>query len=66
MDVLREQLGADPPAGFSRLPAKDLRDLAQALEEVRHAQTAELKAAGEKAYAQIPWLLRGPIRKIVG
>ncbi len=66
MDALREQLGAELPAGFSRLAAKDLHDLAQALEEVRHAQTAELRAAGERAYAQIPWLLRGPIRKIMG
>ena len=66
MDALREQLGAEPPAQLSRLSDKDLRDLTQALQQVRQAQTAELKTAGEKAYTQIPWLLRGPIRKIVG
>jgi hypothetical protein len=65
MDVLQKQLGAKPPRGLSRLSEAELRDLAEALESARHAQAAELRAAGEKAYSQIPWLLRGPIRKIM-
>jgi hypothetical protein len=65
MDALKEQLRAKPPPGLSRLSEAELRDLVEALATARHAQAAELQAAGEKAYAQIPWLLRGPIRKIV-
>jgi hypothetical protein len=65
MDALEEQLRATPPSGLSRLSETELRDLVEALAAARHAQATELQAAGEKAYAQIPWLLRGPIRKIV-
>ena len=64
-DALQAQLGAKPPAGLSRLSEAELRDLVGALESARQAQAAELRAAGEKAYSQIPWLLRGPIRKIM-
>jgi hypothetical protein len=66
MDALQEQLGAEPPSGLSRLSAAEIRDLMEALQDARDAHTAELKAASEKAYAQIPWLLRGPIRRIMG
>jgi hypothetical protein len=65
LDALEAQLKAKPPSGLGRLSANDLQDLAAALSDARHAQAAELKAAGDKAFAQIPWLLRGPIRKIM-
>jgi len=64
--ALEAQLGTKPAAGLSRLTEKQLGDLNQALADARHAQAAELHAAGEKAFHQIPWLLRGPIRKIMG
>ena len=66
MAALEAQLGAKPPAGLCALADQDLEGLAEAVAEARRAQAAELAAAGEKAYAQIPWLLRGPIRKIMG
>lgn len=66
MDGLEAQLGAKPPAGLASLAAEELKDLADAIAGARRAQAAELHTAGEKAYAQIPWLLRGPIRKIIG
>jgi hypothetical protein len=66
MDALEAQLRAKPPSGLSRLSGKELDDLVAALQEAREAQAAELRTASEKAYAQIPWLLRAPIRKIMG
>jgi hypothetical protein len=66
MDALEAQLGAKPPVGLSALAAEELKDLTDALVAARRAQAAELRAAGEEAYAQIPWLLRAPIRKIMG
>jgi hypothetical protein len=65
MDALQEQLGATPPPGLSRLSAEEIGDLVEALQAAKQTQAVELRAAGEKAYAQIPWLLRGPIRKIM-
>ena len=64
--ALEGQLGAEPPPGLKRLSEAELRRLAQAVSTARRAQAVELKAAGDKAWAHIPWLLRGPIRKIVG
>jgi hypothetical protein len=65
MDALQEQLGAKPPGSLSRLSEEEIADLVEALQAAKQAQAVELRTAGEKAYAQIPWLLRGPIRKIM-
>jgi hypothetical protein len=66
LEALEAQLRAKPPPGISRLAEDQLRDLAAAITEARRLQAAELRDAGEKAYSQIPWLLRGPVRKIMG
>ncbi len=65
LEVLEAQLGAKPPPGLKRLSEDELRQLAEAVITARRAQAAELRAAGEKAWDQIPWLLRGPVRKIM-
>jgi hypothetical protein len=68
-EALRElgkQLHATPPAGLSDLSDDELDDLVEAVTDARHQQAAELHAAGEKAFAHIPRLLRGPIRKVMG
>lgn len=64
--ALESQLRAKPPKGLASLSEKDLKDLNDAVREARHRQAAELQAAGEKAFGHIPWLLRGPIRKVMG
>jgi len=66
LQALEAQLGAAPPAGLRSLSEEELRRLVEAVNTARRGQAAELKAAGEKAWAHIPWLLRAPIRKIVG
>jgi hypothetical protein len=68
-EALREvesQLQATPPKRLSSLSEQELEDLASAIREARHRQAAELHAAGERAFDHIPWLLRGPIRKVMG
>jgi hypothetical protein len=63
---LRRQLGGTVPDGMTRLSDAELRDLAAAVREARHRQTAALAASGERALEHVPRLLRGPIRKVVG
>jgi hypothetical protein len=63
---LRTQLGGEVPEGLRRLSDADLRDLAAAVRDARHRQSAALAASGERALQHVPRLLRGPIRKLVG
>ena len=63
---LESQVRAEPPRGFSALSKAELEDLTGAIQDARHRQAAELHAAGERAFAHIPWLLRGPIRRVMG
>ena len=63
---LQAELRANPPDGLAALSDEELGELAEAIRDARHLQAAELKAAGEKASRHIPWLLRGPIRKVMG
>jgi hypothetical protein len=64
--ALEKQLGGPPPDGFSRLSAEQLQDLADAILDARHRQSAELAAAGDQALGHIPKLLRGPLRRVLG
>jgi hypothetical protein len=66
LKALAAQLRAKPPKSVGTLSAEELDDLVGAIQEARHRQAAELQAAGEKALGHIPWLLRGPIRKVMG
>lgn len=64
--ALEAQLGGKAPRGLKRLSAQELEQLDDAVRQARHRQSAALAEAGEKAFGHIPWLLRGPVRKIVG
>lgn len=66
MDALEAQLDGAPPAGLGQLSEAELRDLLEVIRAAKRTQARELRTAGEKAYSHIPWLLRGPVRKIVG
>jgi hypothetical protein len=63
---LATELRAKPPKGLAQLSAEQLADLTSAVRDARHQQTADLAAAGDQAFAHIPRLLRGPIRKVIG
>ena len=64
--ALEARLKARPPAGLKKLSTEELQDLVEAVDDARHRQAAELQRAGDEAFGHIPWLLRGPIRKIMG
>jgi hypothetical protein len=66
LQALEAQLGRSAPAGLRRLRQDQLQDLADAVRGARRRQAAELARAGDQAFAQIPWLLRKPIRKLMG
>jgi hypothetical protein len=63
---LEAQLGAPAPPGVAELPAAQLRHLAGSIHAARRRDTAELATAGDQAFAYVPRLLRGPIRKLLG
>jgi hypothetical protein len=65
--ALGEELGgAPPPESLAALSSDELNDLAAAVRHARKRQAAELAAAGDAAFAHVPRLLRGPIRKVLG
>jgi len=66
LQALEAQLGAPPPDGLRRLSQDQLEELADAVRGARRRQAAELAAAGDQAFGQIPWVLRKPIRKLMG
>ncbi len=66
LQALATQLRDAPPDSLARLDDTHLTDLAGAVRDARRRQAVEFEAAGEKAFGQIPRLLRGPIRKLLG
>lgn len=65
--ALGKELGASPPAAvLETLDADELRALTEAIHAARRQQSVALKAAGDKALGNLPWLVRGPVKKIVG
>lgn len=66
MREIEARLRAKLPPGVARLDPEHLRDLLACIDEARHGQAAELQEAGDKAFQHVPWLLRGPIRRIMG
>jgi hypothetical protein len=66
LKALERELRAPAPAGVRRLGDAELLDLATAITDERHRQTAALAAAGEAAFGQLPRLIRIPLRKVLG
>lgn len=64
--TLHRQLGEEVPEGVRALDEDRLQDLSDAIADARHRQAEAIADAGERALGQIPRLLRGPIRRIVG
>lgn len=63
---LWKALGCEPPAAVRALPDEQQADLAAAVEDARARQRHDLRAAIDGAYAHVPRLLRGPLRKVMG
>lgn len=64
--ALRAQLGPRIPDGLRALDDKQLRDLSAAITETRRRQAQALSESGDRAFALVPRLLRGPIRRVIG
>jgi hypothetical protein len=62
---LRTQLSAEPPPGLGELSGEQIAHLSEAIRAARHRQAEALEQAGQQAFAYVPRLLRGPIRKII-
>jgi hypothetical protein len=65
-NTLRSQLGPGTPNGLRALNDSELQHLVAALTDARRRQAKALADAGDRALGQIPRLLRGPVRRIVG
>jgi hypothetical protein len=65
--ALAKELGAKPPGTvLDALSEAELRELADAIHAARRRQSAALKAAGDRALNNLPWVVRGPVKRIVG
>lgn len=65
--ALAEELDASPPPGvLDALSDEELRALTDVIHAARRRQSAAVKAAGDKALSNLPWLVRGPVKKIIG
>ena len=65
--ALAGELCQKPPAGLRKaLEREELDDLADAIRAQRRRQTAALRAAGDQALGNLPWVVRGPVKRIVG
>jgi hypothetical protein len=53
----------EPPAGLSSADGKALN---QKLEAALQTQSEQLDEALENVFEHIPWLLRGPVRRLAG
>ena len=65
-DALEAQLGGRVAPGLVGVSDECLADLADAVAAARRRQAAEIAAAGDKALAHVPRLLRVAIRKVAG
>lgn len=64
-EALRVQLGGTAPDGLRNLSAEQLADLADAIAQARHRESAAIAQASEQALSHIPRVLRGPVRRVV-
>lgn len=64
-EYLRQQLRGEPPEALTVLSGEHLRHLGDAISTARRRQAEALQEAGDQAFAYVPKLLRGPIRKVL-
>jgi len=62
---LKDQFGGALPEGLSVLSAAEAKDLASALLDAEHEQTAELDRAIDHTLRFLPWPLNGIVKKIL-
>lgn len=66
-DALARELGVSPPAGvLGALSDAELQALVDVIHSARRRQSAATRAAGDRALNNLPWIVRGPVKKIIG
>lgn len=63
---LSAELGRDLPAELASLPAETLRKLAGVVRDAKQTRLEGIDKATDEALAQLPMMLRGPARKVLG
>ena len=64
--ALRNELGGKPPKAVAALDDEHLQALADAIAKAKQRQARALEKATDEAFDNLPRLLRGPVRKILG
>jgi hypothetical protein len=66
LGALRDEIGADPPAGLAGVLREDeLATLAQAVKVAKQRQSAALERATEDALGHLPGLVRKAVKRIL-
>lgn len=66
LNGLERELHAPVPPGLLGLDDSELRELTTAIADERHRQAGALAAAGDQALAQLPRMIRIPLKKLLG
>ena len=65
MSSVRDELGAEPPAGVSALSAADQERLAALVRDAKRRQRADLDRAFDATLKHVPFPVRGIARKLL-
>ena len=63
---LSAELGASAPGELAVLSDKELAELVSCLRQAKRAQREQIRRAFDSALSHVPFLLRGPLKKMLG
>ncbi len=60
------ELGAEAPGELVALSNEELAQLAGCIRQAKRAQKEQIRRAFDSALSHVPFLLRGPLKKMLG
>lgn len=66
LQKLNTELGFAAPAELAVLTDAELAELASCLKQAKSAQKEQIRRAFDSALSHVPFLLRGPLKKMLG
>jgi hypothetical protein len=63
---LSAELGGQAPAGLIELSNEELSQLSACIRQAKRTQKDRIRRAFDSALSHVPFLLRGPLRKMLG
>ena len=66
LQQLNAELGARAPAGLATLSDEELAQLATCIRQAKREQREQIRRAFDSALSHVPFLLRGPLKKMLG